>query len=85
MDFINVLKDQYDIDEKNQERGLYQLDKWVSRKLIRPYSYGFKAITVEQKGVSREFLIKNIVSSCFHTIEHKYKEHIEFAFRSILK
>jgi hypothetical protein len=47
IDFINMLKEEYERDEKNQERGLYQLDKWVSRKLIKPYSQGFKAITVE--------------------------------------
>jgi hypothetical protein len=85
MELINTLKEEHDKDERNQERGFFLLDKWVARKLVKPFSIGFKAIVSDEKKVSRQFYIKNVVSNLIHMLEYKVKEEKEFAFRSILK
>lgn len=48
------------------------LDRWASRKLVKPYSQGFKVIAKERK-VNSKSLINNVVKSLAHIIEFKAK------------
>lgn len=80
-----MLKEEYDRDEINEERGIYILDRVVSRKLVKPYTLGFKAITKDEKRLSNKFIINNVATNLVHFLTHKVKEDKDYAFRSILK
>ena len=69
---ITLLKQEYEKEERNQEKAIMLLDRWASRKLVKPYSQGFKVIAKERK-VNSKSLINNVVKSLAHIIEFKAK------------
>ena len=74
-EFFTILKEEFENDERNQEKGFYLLEKIIGRKLIKPYSSGFSAIMKDEKKVSRAFFLKNITSNLLHMLEHKMKRN----------
>jgi hypothetical protein len=84
-----MLRDEYEKDERDEERGIFALERVISRKLVKPYILGFKAIIHDDKDQktisSSKYLIKNVATNMFHLLNYKMKENKDFAFRNLMK